>query len=28
LAELDINPVLVLPDGQGVRAVDALMVLR
>ena len=28
LAELDINPVLVLPEGQGVRAVDALVVLK
>ena len=28
LAELDINPVMVLPEGKGVRAVDALMVLR
>jgi hypothetical protein len=28
LAELDINPLLVLPAGQGVKAVDALIVLR
>jgi hypothetical protein len=28
LAELDINPVMVLPAGQGVKAVDALVVLR
>jgi len=28
LAELDINPVLVLPEGQGVVAVDALMILK
>jgi len=28
LAELDINPVMVLPAGRGVRAVDALVVLR
>jgi acetyltransferase len=28
LAELDINPLLVLPAGQGVKAVDALVVLR
>jgi acyl-CoA synthetase (NDP forming) len=28
LAELDINPLLVLPSGQGVKAVDALVVLR
>lgn len=27
LAELDINPVMVLPKGQGVKAADALMVL-
>jgi acyl-CoA synthetase (NDP forming) len=27
LAELDINPLLVLPRGQGVKAVDALVVL-
>src|SRR5436190_19683487 len=27
LAELDINPLLVLPEGQGVKAVDALIVL-
>ena len=27
LTELDINPLLVLPKGQGVRAVDALIVL-
>jgi len=27
-AELDINPVMVLPEGQGVRAVDALLVLK
>ncbi|MGE0259909.1 MAG: acetate--CoA ligase family protein [Alphaproteobacteria bacterium] len=28
LAELDINPLVVLPSGQGVKAVDALVVLR
>jgi acetyltransferase len=28
LAELDINPLIVLPAGQGVKAVDALMVLQ
>ena len=28
LAELDINPLMVLPGGQGVKAVDALIVLR
>jgi acetate---CoA ligase (ADP-forming) len=28
LAELDINPLLVLPSGQGVKAADALVVLR
>jgi hypothetical protein len=28
LAELDINPLMVLPLGQGVKAVDALVVLR
>lgn len=28
LAELDINPLLVLPVGQGVKAVDALAILR
>jgi acetate---CoA ligase (ADP-forming) len=27
LAELDINPLMVLPSGQGVKAVDALLVL-
>jgi acetyltransferase len=27
LAELDINPLMVLPEGQGVKAVDALVVL-
>jgi acetate---CoA ligase (ADP-forming) len=27
LAELDINPLMVLPSGQGVKAVDALFVL-
>ncbi len=27
LAELDINPVMVLPAGQGVKAVDALVVV-
>ena len=26
LAELDINPLMVLPLGQGVKAVDALVV--
>jgi acetyltransferase len=28
LAELDINPLLVRPSGQGVKAVDALVVFR
>jgi acyl-CoA synthetase (NDP forming) len=28
LAELDINPLMVLPEGRGVRAVDALVVLQ
>ena len=28
LAELDINPLMVLPRGQGVKAVDALVLLR
>jgi hypothetical protein len=28
LAELDINPIMVLPVGQGVKAVDALVMLR
>ena len=28
LAELDINPLMVLPSGQGVRAADALVVFR
>jgi acetyltransferase len=28
LAELDVNPLIVLPAGQGVKAVDALIVLR
>ena len=28
LAELDINPLTVLPRGQGVKAVDALVVFR
>jgi acetyltransferase len=28
LVELDINPLMVLPAGQGVKAVDALVVLR
>jgi acyl-CoA synthetase (NDP forming) len=28
LAELDINPLMVLPSGQGVKAVDALVVLQ
>jgi acetyltransferase len=28
LAELDINPLMVLPRGQGVKAVDALIVFR
>jgi len=28
LAELDINPLMVLPKGQGVKAVDALVVLH
>ncbi|MGZ5120052.1 MAG: acetate--CoA ligase family protein, partial [Burkholderiales bacterium] len=28
LAELDINPLMVLPAGHGVKAVDALVVLK
>jgi acetate---CoA ligase (ADP-forming) len=28
LVELDINPLMVLPEGKGVKAVDALVVLR
>ena len=28
LAELDINPLIVLPSGQRVKAVDALVVFR
>ena len=28
LAELDINPLMVLPSDQGVKAVDALVLLR
>jgi succinyl-CoA synthetase beta subunit len=28
IAELDINPLMVLPRGQGVVAVDALVVAR
>ncbi len=28
LAELDVNPLMVLPAGQGVKAVDALLVLQ
>ena len=28
LAELDINPVLIMPKGQGVKAVDALVTLK
>jgi hypothetical protein len=28
LAGLDINPLMVLPSGQGVKAVDALVVFR
>ncbi len=28
LAGLDINPLMVLPSGQGVKAVDALVVRR
>jgi hypothetical protein len=28
LAELDINPLMVLPSGQAAKAVDALVVLR
>jgi succinyl-CoA synthetase beta subunit len=28
LAELDVNPLMVLPEGQGVKAVDALAVLK
>jgi acetyltransferase len=28
LAELDINPLMVLPEGQGAKAADALLLLR
>jgi hypothetical protein len=28
LAELDINPLMVLPAGRGAKAVDALVVFR
>jgi len=28
IAELDLNPVIVLPEGQGVRVVDALIVVK
>jgi succinyl-CoA synthetase beta subunit len=28
LAKLDINPLMVLPSGQGVKAADALVVFR
>jgi acetate---CoA ligase (ADP-forming) len=28
LAELDINPLMVLPSGQGVKAADGLVVFR
>ena len=28
LAELDINPLMLLPSGQGVKTVDALVALR
>jgi succinyl-CoA synthetase beta subunit len=28
LAELDINPLMVLPEGQGVKAVDGLVLFR
>jgi len=28
LAELDVNPLMVLPAGEGVKAVDALVVLK
>jgi hypothetical protein len=28
LGELDINPLMVLPQGHGVKAADALVVLR
>jgi acetyltransferase len=28
LAELDINPLMVLPAGEGVKAADALVLLR
>jgi hypothetical protein len=28
LAELDINPLMLLPSGQGMKAVDALVVFR
>jgi acetate---CoA ligase (ADP-forming) len=28
IAELDVNPLMVLPQGQGVVAVDALLVER
>ena len=27
-AELDINPLMVLPSGQGMKAVDAFVVFR
>jgi acetate---CoA ligase (ADP-forming) len=28
IAEMDLNPVVVLPEGQGALAVDALVVIR
>jgi succinyl-CoA synthetase beta subunit len=28
LAELDINPLMVLPTGQGVKAADAVAIFR
>ena len=28
IAEVDVNPVIVLPKGQGVKAVDGLIVLK
>jgi hypothetical protein len=28
VAEIDVNPIIVLPDRRGVRALDALVVLR
>ena len=28
ISEIDVNPLIVLPEGQGVRAVDCLVVLK